>query len=569
MSKKYLSLEETAAALRMGTDEVIRLRERGGIRGFADRGTWKFREEDVLEVQRSRQADSDPDVPLLRDTGDSDSAILLVDELGEQPTIISKGDALTSSDSEVKLVGSLASDAGPAAPPLQPGLAGESDVRPLSLDSISDIKPVVPADSGVNVVEDVQGSDVRPISLGNDSKLGLGASDSSLQLAADSDSSVLSDNDRAGKLDSDSEVLLVAPSGPSLDSDSDVALVSESSAELEIGPLDDAMGSDSDVRLVLDAPKKKGSDSDVKLVKPGQGRADSDSDVALLREDDESIALDFTPDDGPGASVLADESGIALVGDDSAMLLKGESGLSLKKPGDSSKVLQSEDSDEGITLDIGGDSGISLEAAADSGISLESVADSGISLEDSIDFGGTVPMMKALGKDDDETAFEIPALKSDDSAFELSATGDSDAETAVFDLAEAEAGLDDGVFDVDDDTGEDEFAGMGPSEDELEVGDDVLGEDDELDDLDVFDADEDVFDEGATTGGQKFAAPVGAVAVEQDWGAGTFVSLIVATSLLVVVGLVMFDLVHNLWAYQQPTAASSMLLETLGGIYGK
>ena len=37
--KKYLSLEEAAAQLKVTRDQLVRLREGGDIRGFADRGT--------------------------------------------------------------------------------------------------------------------------------------------------------------------------------------------------------------------------------------------------------------------------------------------------------------------------------------------------------------------------------------------------------------------------------------------------------------------------------------------------------------------------------------------------
>ena len=37
ISKKYLSLEEAAALLKVKTEELIRLREKGDVRGFADR----------------------------------------------------------------------------------------------------------------------------------------------------------------------------------------------------------------------------------------------------------------------------------------------------------------------------------------------------------------------------------------------------------------------------------------------------------------------------------------------------------------------------------------------------
>ena len=46
-TKKYLSLEEAAQQLGMRNDELNKMREQGQIRGFADRGTWKFKVEDV------------------------------------------------------------------------------------------------------------------------------------------------------------------------------------------------------------------------------------------------------------------------------------------------------------------------------------------------------------------------------------------------------------------------------------------------------------------------------------------------------------------------------------------
>ncbi len=519
MSKKYLSLEETAAALRVSRDELIRMREKGDIRGFADRGTWKFREEDVQQVRRSRQADSDPEVPLLLD----DESVI-GDDLADEPTIITKGgDALSTSDSEVKLMGSIALE----------GLI------PDDSDSDSDVKLMGDPASDIGLVPD--------------------APDTS----ADDDLFF-------PQADSESDVQIV--SIDNLESDSDVALLSESSGELQLGPLDDELGSDSDVRLVADAKTSSGSDSEVKIVKPDAHQRTSDSDVALLADDDDAVALDFTPGDGESASVLSDESGLALTGDDSAMLLQSESGLQLRGSGNSDINLADID-DESITLDIAGDSGISLEVGTDSGISLESVADSGISLEDPAGFSGTVPMMNALGgAEDSETAFEIPALKSeDDSEFELSASGSSDNETAVFDLAGAEQDLDDAVFDIDDaEASDDVLASSDFDDDDVDLSaDDVLGEDDELDELDVFDADEDAFDDAgpATSGGQKFASPVGAVVVEQEWGGGTFFGLLLSTAMLAVLGIVMFDLIHNMWAYQQPTSASSMLLDSLRGLY--
>ncbi|MEZ6067883.1 MAG: helix-turn-helix domain-containing protein [Planctomycetaceae bacterium] len=560
MSKKYLSLEEAADVLGLATDELVRLREKGEIRGFADRGTWKFRDEDVQTLLRSRQADSSPDIQLL-----SDSAIGMEDEVGEQATVIrQQPDPLKTSDSEVKLMGDFADLGDDGSDSDVQVVGGGSSIAAPFPDDLT-LPPV--GSESLDAFQPKAGnesiSDVRPV-MGNAGR----GSESDIEMRAD-DEDFLGGDFGAGLKDSVSDVRPV-DLGDDGNSDSDVKLVGESSAEMPVLAFDDLHSSDSDVRLVSDAPKS-GSDSDVKLVKPDADQHGSDSDVALLSDDDDAIALDFTPGDDDAASVLSDESGVVLGGDDSAMLLQGDSGISLQGPNDSGVALVADD-DEGITLDIAGESGISLESAADSGISLESIADSGISLEDSNEFGATSPMMLAAKGNDDDTAYEIPSLGADDSEFELeSVTQDSDDETAVFDLSDAEDSdvMDDAVFDLDESADDDAFADDEFGDDDLEVADDILGEDDELDDLDVFDADEDVFDEGGSTGGQQFAVPSGAAYVEQEWGGGTFAGLLVSTAILSVVAIVMFDLVNNIWSFNEPTGASSAILEGLRGLYSK
>ena len=442
--KKYLSLEEAAERLGMSNDQLVRLREDGEIRGFADRGTWKFRVEDVDELVRSRQADSNPDVPMLEDeeplpVGEDMSATVLSDpqagdDVGEQPTEIRRSEESEgSSDSDVKLVGA----------------------------------------------------------------------------------------------DSDSDITL-APADDPAASDSDVKLVTE--------PLD--MGSDSDVKLVSE-PISEGSDSDVQLIEPSQSGDDgSDSDVALVggdSSDDSGIALDLAPDDSEQASVLSDDVGMALE-TGSSLTLAADSGISLE-------------ADEGITLD----------SASDSGISLDTVGDSGISLEDSGEVAGTVPMMDAVPDVEgvEETKFEIPAMEGD-SSFELEMEDDSGDDTGVLDLEDSGEVLDDAIFDLDEDD-------SGYDDDELEVAPEILGEDDELEDLDIFDADEGLFEESGAS--QEFAAPVGReVEVEADWGAGTVAALAFSTTLIVLATVVSFDLVQSMWSAEGgATPIGSMLLGLFGG----
>ena len=80
--------------------------------------------------------------------------------------------------------------------------------------------------------------------------------------------------------------------------------------------------------------------------------------------------------------------------------------------------------------------------------------------------------------------------------------------------------------------------------------DDIFGEDDELgEDLDVFDADDDVFDDEEA---DDYAVPVEqriVATVEQEWGVGTFLGLLTfSTGLMLVCGMVLFELVKSIWS---------------------
>jgi len=561
--KKYLSLDEAAQQLGLRNEDLNRLREKGDVRGFADRGTWKFKVEDIEELARSRQADSNPEVPMFIDSDPddddddfpglsnsdsafaigSDSAMVLDDDdEADDPTVIRKSrDPMNSSDSDVRLMFD------------EPMLIGPSDSGPLKMDaSDSDVRlvgnlvPELDSDSDVKLVGDLESdSDVKLVGEETINDISL-SRNAGLQKGSDSDI-------RLVPPDSDSDIKIL---GAKPDSDSDVKLVSPET--------------DSDLKLVTPEP---GSDSDVKVV----GLLDnSDSDVQLLGAADSSIALDFEPDDSDSASVLSDESGIAL-GSDSAMMLPTESGFTLEGSSDSGIAL-SEDSDEGITLDVGSnDSGISLAehdsgislSLGDSGISLETVGDSGISLEDSRDFNGTLPMMsvpKNIDADVPETKFEIPAMKGDDdSAFELRMKDDAESNesTQVLNLDDSgEATFDDAVFDVDDGD-----ADMEADDDDLEVSDDAFADDDEdLEDMEVFGADDDAFagDDGGAA--RPLRAGMG-VAYEHEWSMGTVAMLGVSTVILSLCMFLMFDLVKTMWVSQPGTPVASALLESLGGMF--
>jgi excisionase family DNA binding protein len=583
MAKKYLALEEAAAQLGIGRDALNALRERGEIRGFADRGTWKFKAEDVDELNRTRQAASDPELPLL-----SDSAIESEeDELGAQATVIRDGSVFDDdsdakpgpSDSDVRLI-------------LDDSMRAESDFDPVAT-SDSDVQlvganlPTPDSDSDVQLVD----SDVAMFE-DSDSDVRLATSDE-LMSAADSDSDVrlIAADDGAGDSDvrlvgsdSDSDVRLTVPLGRADDSDSDVKIFEGSPRP----------GSDSDVKLI-GSGILSGSDSDVKLIgtgdsavrrRPGRpGRAgDSDSEVALIAADGSGLVFD-TDDDassvfavdapGPGGSATF-TSGSGILGPD-------DSGINLESLSSGIELEQGSGVGSGLGSGIGSEIGLAEDEDAmlfddASSITFADEA-SGIALE-ADDGDRTMPDLDIpdFGDDDDErrdqTDFEVTAIVDEadtGETFNLALDEDADDEdpfasggsgprkaaasgtSATFDLA-AE---DDGEEEYEEDAFDDAF----DDDEELEVAADIDGEDDELDDLDVFDEDDD-FDDDFESGGLAAPAARGMQApVEQEWGPLTFTMLTFTFLFLSFGGMLAYDLVRSMWAYDNSATIGTGLLQ--------
>lgn len=572
-TKKYLSLDEAAAILRIAPDELIRLRERGEIRGFADRGTWKFKSEDVEEYGRSRQADSNPDVPILDESSSSSSSDEAMRSMKR------------TSDSDVRLI-------------LDDKLRGGSDSDPEVLlsslgDSDSDVRladePRSIVDSGtdsdVKLVGDDSDSDVTLASAPSD-KRDDSASDSDVKLiGSDTESDVrLADSALVGDLSgsgSDSDVQLVGGS-------SDASLRS-SESDIRLTALD---GSSMDVQEGSSVDSLGGSSaSDVALVGKGSSSV-ADSGTSISLRDDSSDSGDSsvlaTPDSGIGLDV---GSSVVLAGDNSS---SSDSGITLQSLADS-----------GISLEKA-DSGIALAGMADSGIALDKIPDSGISLSspDSrirVDKGkgkdvrGTVPMLQMPDGDDDldDTQMEVAALDDEGDTYSLQGGrgkgSDTDADTGVilFDddddsgmppasSGRAKKGSGSSAFDLQAGSSVDFSEAEDFSDDEdLEVAEDVFADDEPLDELDVFDAADEDFEETFESGEShsEFAAPVApgrlaAPAVETEWGTGTFVGLAVSTLLMSLCLIVTFDLIRTMWAPNTPSPVAGPILDMLKGIIG-
>ena len=64
MVQGYYTLDEAARLLGMDAERLNQMAQRREIRAFADRGTWRFRTQDVEEMARRQSQSSNPDLQL-------------------------------------------------------------------------------------------------------------------------------------------------------------------------------------------------------------------------------------------------------------------------------------------------------------------------------------------------------------------------------------------------------------------------------------------------------------------------------------------------------------------------
>jgi len=336
MAKKYLSVEEAASLLGMSVDAVRRAREKGDLRGFQDRGSWKFREQDIDEFRRSQQADSSPDMPMLSADGglnlsSSDSDVRLMadpadDDLGD----------LVNSGSDVRLSG----DSGPRLDKKTDVPDSDSDVKLfsadiLSSDSDSDVKLSAapgPTDSDIRLAP--PDSDLKLIPRTSSTKAGDGSGISvevagsgtrlnTDDLLAEIDSGIsLSADDSGISLESFDSQTRADDSGISLDAgDSGISL------DLDLGapsPAPADMSRTMPMQAIPGARKAladSGATTELEMPSQLAGR-ESEFELAGLDDDDSvgSSTTVLTFDDNPSDSKTIVAGAISASGDDDEVL---------------------------------------------------------------------------------------------------------------------------------------------------------------------------------------------------------------------------------------------------------
>ncbi|TWU38779.1 Helix-turn-helix domain protein [Novipirellula aureliae] len=544
----YLSLEDAAKKLGISTDRLVELRSQGQVRGFRDGASWKF-PVDAIDNLADELADSrGGSGDLVGDFGyDSGMSV----ESGAK--IIGGDEPQGDGGSDIEVGGETSADG-----------SGGSDVNLVA--SLSD---------------DGEGSDVSLVAS-DDDKEGI------------SDSDFLFDEDKNPIVEIDSAELQL--DGPAIEHDS---------AMLDISG--DGEGSD----VSLDDVLKEAADSS-KSGLSFSGISEEDSDDVLIGEDDED-SVDVLVDEAAlsksgSAASASGMSSLELMDDlDSPIDVKGNTDDALKASGDvlseldllggeqSGSGLISGDSEDllassslGSSLELMGMSDESsddlmiadddddlvissaesdLSVAGDSGINLMSPSDSGLSLEsEPLDLASSSISSLDLGKDDGNGSGSGVDFQADED-FQLSPSGigleaEPESGSQVIEVEDSQP------IDVEVAAFDDPAVGLPGDEFGAEAVDgftDAGG----FDDGDGFGQEaEEVGIESTSSRAAVGAAATGTIGYEVPFSLLQCVALVMIIAIMSLGGMLMTDLLRNMWTYTEPSAPVSSLTDSLISLMG-
>jgi len=482
MAQAYYTLDEAAQMLQMSADEIKQMARKGQIRSFQDRGTWRFRVQDIQELGRQRSAGSDPGLAVSQPPAPETAAPRSPASKTREPEVFD-----FSLDLDEEHIGIGHEDLGGGSPSKKksglspaPKPGTDSDVRLVTDNDLQALAKKKGSDSEVKLVhQDPPSSRSKLDSKSSKTNMGgpAGGPRSSKPDAPRSSkigpprSSKVNLSPRpgqprrsalAGGEPVDSGVRLVP-----LDSDSDVKIVGSSGDDIPIGQQPPLSSTDSDIRLPsgkgpvndsgagmlteeidLDSELQRGTGTPHQPMSKLKPKAPSSAPQFPTASPFELSDADMNLPDAPGPSSPQGEMSTDSSGD-----------FELTPAGESSSPL---DSGDEFNLELPDDADIGLgdlppvdKADPASGINLVNPADGGISLEeggssDEVDFELSVDEVQHTPR-----PASSPAHK--DSEFELSLDADSDAAPA--DSSEFELTLDDS-------------GGLAPLEEEGGPGDD-------------------------------------------------------------------------------------------------
>lgn len=560
MSSQFLSLEEAAKRLGISTDRMVELRSEGKIRGFRDGASWKFPENELDRLADDLASESGAYNPY-QGFGDDDqdsedlsasaggSGVIGGDSmrgsgLGSDVNLV----ASDSDGSDVMVVSGKTPDARDSDDFLISGGRGslvEIDSGELQL---SADEPVISHDSEVLdlAIEPNAGStgpitdkELKRVANANpDLMVGKKPSPSDSGLAFDDD-----DDDSGDDLigvSSDNDML-----GSDLDIGGGSGVRSSGASSLELmDDLDLVGGSNSfsaskssrgvDVLSELDLLSADAGGSGLITGDSGNVLGSSGLGIALgsgggKRSSGNALDFDDALADDDDLVIADDEDDLVLGGSASDVSVSGDSGINLMSPSDSGLSLESE------PLDLAGSSISALDLGAEIGSGIGS--GSGIS--------GAARSGRGSGIN----------LQGDED-FRLSPSGiafDSDGESnsQVIEIEES------GAFAEEDAFGDAEFGEAVPMD---------SGFGDEGEQVDAFGDEAVAIDEDEMAAGPAGRRGGAAPVYEVPFSIFQVSMLVLTLFIMCLGGMLMTDLLRNMWAYTDTAAPVSSLTDALIGL---
>lgn len=613
MVQGYYTLEEAASILGLGAEKLSQMAQKREIRAFADRGTWRFRTQDVEEMARRLGLGSNPALQMGEgkppssgkldvkpaSSGKLNLAPAPSGKLGRSPA---SGKLTPSSappkpadddlfEFELSLEGNDQLDPG-ASPPVAGASGGkkkDSDVHLLTDTSEGFKKPPTP--SGRYQPESSGTLAFSPDDLKR--KSGLHGPASSGRMAPPGSSKIRKSKLVPPAMDSgvhlvpmDEEQAGLPPAGSSTTAPigfKDEPPPADSTIptqELKANDLDDL---DAELRKAEEAARAQKPPS--KLRPKSQPQQPETSPFELSESD---LELPTAPEPSRGGPTSrksmpkVEQKAPPPPADDDEDVSLGELTLDSDFTGASGA--------SGINLHLPADTGINLEKASPSGggdeIEFELSLDGGEDMPGPSSGGTSTGLAKVTGdesefeltlddvgglaplsdekraaeaasqesteeKDIFETDFEIPALDEESGSEAVALDeSDTDLESSDFDFATAEDESGSQVVAVDEDEADENAATVARRTDEVEVDEDV-----------TEDAEE-TLDEALEEDEEEIHPRRAAAAVEAgpaNWGVMPAIVMIPCTIVMILMAFISFELLHGMWGYRQNYKPTSML----------
>ncbi|TWU26453.1 hypothetical protein Pla52o_03060 [Novipirellula galeiformis] len=595
----YLSLENAAQKLGIPVDRLVELRSQGQIRGFRDGASWKFPENEIARLADELE---DLDVgDMLGGSGDlvSDMGMGSPLSLSSGTNIIGGdlGEAGDGSGSDVEL-GNEPSSSGSGSDVnlITSGSDTGSDVALVANDSddlLGDLADIGKQDDGDLEAKGILEIDSSDLSLSEPAITHDSAQiDLSIEPNAGSTGPV-TDAELKELLDSEPTNVLASESGIDLGSDivgsglssgdgsdlSFVAISEEDSDDIMIG------GDDSELDVLDDdiaASSKGGSHlhasgmSSLELMDELDTPALGGKAPAQRQSGDVLSELDLLGGEQGGSGLISGDSenllassglgsslglgalssGSVIPGKDDALSLDDDDDL-LIADDDDDLVLGGAEHD----LSVAGDSGINLMSPSDSGLSLESepldLAGSSIS---ALDLGSEVSSGSGSGSSGSGISGDGSMIDfQSDEEFQLSPSGiglesDIDSDSQVIEVEDSELIGEPVEFGGEGFGEADPFGGeafeAAPAEDEAFAEEEEEG----VEGIGI----------AATSKRTKVASGPSAVSTyEVPFTMLQCITLVMIIGVLSLGGMLMTDLLRNMWTYSEPSAPVSSLTDSL------